>query len=89
MFAADNGMTDSLLISSFQEVKTLTYKWIGEIGDKKIKLGIDRKAGTNIDEEVVSLANEEVKSQYLSQARSPDATWQGNSHSLSSTVSSA
>ena len=66
---ADNNMNDSLLISSFAEVKVLTYKWIGEIGDKKIKLGNERKAGTNIDAEMASLANEEVKAQYLTQAR--------------------
>jgi len=66
---ADNNMNDSLLISSFAEVRVLTYKWIGEIGDKKIKLGNERKAGTNIDSEMASLANEEVKAQYLTQAR--------------------
>jgi signal transduction histidine kinase/DNA-binding response OmpR family regulator/CHASE3 domain sensor protein len=66
---ADNNMNDSLLISSFAEVRVLTYKWIGEIGDKKIKLGNERKAGTNIDAEMASLANEEVKAQYLTQAR--------------------
>ena len=70
MSAVDNSVTDSLLTSSFGEVKSLTYKWIGEIGDKKIKLGNDRKSGANIDEEVASLADVEVKTQYLNQARS-------------------
>ncbi len=66
----DNNASDSLLTSSFQEVKSLTYKWIGEIGDKKIKLGTERKGGANIDAEAASLVNEEVKAQYLNQARS-------------------
>jgi signal transduction histidine kinase/CheY-like chemotaxis protein/CHASE3 domain sensor protein len=66
---ADKSVSDSLLTSSFAEVRVLTYKWIGEIGDKKIKLGNERKAGTNIDSEMASLANEEVKAQYLTQAR--------------------
>jgi signal transduction histidine kinase/CheY-like chemotaxis protein/CHASE3 domain sensor protein len=66
---ADKSVSDSLLTSSFAEVRVLTYKWIGEIGDKKIKLGNERKAGTNIDAEMASLANEEVKAQYLTQAR--------------------
>ena len=66
---ADNSVSDSLLASSFAEVRVLTYKWIGEIGDNKIKLGNERKAGTNIDAEMASLANEEVKAQYLNQAR--------------------
>ncbi|MGA7161458.1 MAG: response regulator [Bacteroidota bacterium] len=70
MSAIDNGATDSLLVSSFGEVKSITYKWIGEIGDKKIKLGTDRKAGANVDDEVATLASEEVKTQYLNQARS-------------------
>ncbi|MGA9407658.1 MAG: response regulator [Bacteroidota bacterium] len=70
MSAVSNSMADSLSITSFGEVKSLTYKWIGDIGDKKIKLGNDRKAGLNIDEEAASLASEEVKTQYLNQARS-------------------
>ncbi len=70
MTVVDNGVSDSLLTPSFHEVKTLTYKWIGEFGDKKIKLGTDRKGGANIESEVVSLVNEEVKAQYLSRARS-------------------
>ena len=64
-----NNANDSLPTSSFVEVKALTYKWIGEIGDKKIKLGSDRKAGTNVDAEVASLVTVEVKTHYLSQAR--------------------
>jgi len=70
MTAVDNSVTDSVLIPSFHEVKILTYKWIGEIGDKKIKLGIDRKAGVNIDTEVASLGNQEVKTRYLNNAKS-------------------
>ncbi len=70
MSVVDNSATDSLLTTSFHKVKALTYKWIGEIGDKKIKLGTERKGGTNIDEEAASLGSEEVKARYLNQARS-------------------
>jgi len=40
----------------------------GDRGQKKSNWN-ERKAGTNIDAEMASLANEEVKAQYLTQAR--------------------
>ena len=70
MTAVDNSMSDSLLTPSFHAVKAFTYKWIGEIGEKKIKLGADRKAGINVDADVALLGYQEVKAGYLSSARS-------------------
>ena len=69
MSVASSSVTDSLLAPSFLKVKTLTYQWIQEIGDKKIKLGADRKSGINIEADLASVGNAEIKTHYLTDAR--------------------
>lgn len=69
MIVVEHSVTDTLLSSSFKEIKLVTYRWINDFGDKKIQLGDDRKNGKTVDEEVTALAGQEVRAQYLSRAR--------------------
>lgn len=69
MTVVEHSVTDTVIAPSFRDVKELAYGWISDIGDKKIKLGDERKLGKNIDEELATLGTEEVRSAYLSHAR--------------------
>ncbi|HTR82138.1 MAG TPA: response regulator [Bacteroidota bacterium] len=69
MTVVEHNSLDTLTSTSFATVKSLAYQWITEIGDKKIKLGDQRKIGQNVDEEVAALGVQELRSQYLPQAR--------------------
>ena len=69
MTAVERTVTDTLIAPSFGEIKNLSYHWISEIGDKKIALGEDRKAGKSVDDELSDLAAAEAKAKYLPRAR--------------------
>ncbi len=69
MTAAEHNVSDTVYSSSFKDVKTFTYQWISEIGQKKIQLGDDRKNGKNVDEDILALTVQEVRAQHLYRAR--------------------
>ncbi|HTX19627.1 MAG TPA: response regulator [Bacteroidota bacterium] len=69
MTVVEHGATDTLVTSSLRDVKDLTYQWITMIGDKKIQVGDDRKGGKAVDDDIATLAQLEVRSQYLTRAR--------------------
>jgi len=69
MTVVEHNVTDTVYSSAFKEVKTFTYQWISDIGEKKIQLGDDRKSGKNVDEEIAALAVQEVRTQNLFRAR--------------------
>jgi signal transduction histidine kinase/DNA-binding response OmpR family regulator/HAMP domain-containing protein len=69
MTAAEHSVTDTIMAPSFREIKSLTYKWIGEIGENKMRLGDARKNGQDINDELATLAAEELRTQYLNRAR--------------------
>ncbi len=67
--AAEHSVTDTIMAPSFREIKSLTYKWIGEIGENKMRLGDAHKNGKDINDELATLAAEELRTQYLNRAR--------------------
>lgn len=69
MMAAEHSVSDTSMVASFGEIKSLTYKWIGEIGENKIRLGDAHKNGKDISDELASLGAEELRTDYLNQAR--------------------
>jgi signal transduction histidine kinase/DNA-binding response OmpR family regulator/HAMP domain-containing protein len=69
MIVVEHSVTDTTIAPSFHEIKNLTYKWIGDIGDNKIKLADERKNGKDINGEATSLSVEDFRTQYLSRAR--------------------
>jgi signal transduction histidine kinase/DNA-binding response OmpR family regulator/CHASE3 domain sensor protein len=69
MTAAEHSVSDTMMVGSFGEIKSLTYKWIGEIGENKIRLGDANKNGKDISDELASLGAEELRTQYLNRAR--------------------
>lgn len=69
MTAAEHSVSDTTMVASFGEIKSLTYKWIGEIGENKIRLGDAHKNGKDISDELASLGAEELRTEYLNRAR--------------------
>src|SRR5450759_1614845 len=67
--AAEHSVTDTIMAPSFREIKSLTYKWLGEIGENKMRLGDANKHGKDINDELATLAAEELRTQYLNRAR--------------------
>lgn len=69
MTVVENGMPDTTIAPVFRDLRSLTYKWIGEFGDKKIKLGEERKRGDDVTAEMSALGASELQSKYLTRAR--------------------
>lgn len=69
MTAVEHSVADTIMAPSFREIKSLTYKWVGEVGENKMRLGDAHKNGKDINDELAALGAEEVRTQYLNRAR--------------------